>query len=150
MANKYSPADITARLLVDAGVGVTGGTVGDWPIFTADEASDPDNVITVYDRDAPNQGRTMPDSEVQGQSGLQIRVRATDHLTGWAKCDEIFSLLSSVYDTRVQIQLHPSGSKNFNVHNYCGISNIIPIGKDVSNTRRRLFTINCTVSMRLL
>lgn len=130
-----SPAQIVRQLLIDLGGGSDGGT---WPIYATSEPSDPDNVITVYDTIGQDDGRAQIDGSVFYHYGLQVRVRAIDHPTGWAKAIALRDLLATVYHNLTTV-----GSNKYEVWAISRLAQPLFIGKDVPRSKRTLFTINC-------
>lgn len=140
----HFPADILAQVLINNGLGSDPTGTGAWPIRSAMEVSSPDNVITVYDTAGRQHGRTQPDGEIQEHYGIQVRVRATDPTTGRRKANDIRVFLSeTLYNATVTI-----GTAQYVVHDSNGLGPVLSLGKDVSNTKRSLFTVNGTVPIR--
>lgn len=97
----HSPADITRYLLIDEGLGTLPTDSSSWPVFVGVEADTPDNVITVFDTTSRLDGRTHNEGEVAERQGIQVRVRARDHATAYAKAQAItIALDQDVYTTR--------------------------------------------------
>jgi hypothetical protein len=144
----HSPAKITAQLMIDNLLGgspvdangqpLHAGLLPLWPIYATVEPGDPDNVITVYDTTGQDDCRTM-DGKIQQHYGIQVRVRAVDHPTGWQQIDLIrHGLSEDVYQENVTID----GSQ-YSVWCYSGFGQILPLGRDIANnTDRRIFTLN--------
>lgn len=147
----HSPADVLRWLLIAKGVGSdpTIQPLGNWPIYAADEPDGigvPDNVITVYDTDGTDEGRIMIDGEPQGHNGFQVRVRASDHKTGYAKIDEVWTVLGKeIYDDAVILD-----GIVYLVHSANKIGDPIPLGKEVGETKRRLFVLNAVLSLKTI
>lgn len=141
----HSPADVLRRLLIQLGLGTAPETrpLESWPIYASNEPSDPDNCITVYDTAGTDDGRSMIDGELFGHYGIQVRVRSLDHATGWLKADAIQTALAeTVYDNAVTI-----GGSSYLVHSANKIGDVLALGKDVSDTKRSLFTLNAVLSL---
>lgn len=136
----HSPAAIVRQLLIDLGLVTASGT---WPVKVSAEPDTPDNVVTIYDTAGETQGRIQYSGEVTDFHGLQIRVRAIDHPTGWAKVNAITTACAeTVKRTTVAV----SGT-SYTVHAMTRRSGILAIGKDVPSSKRNLFTVNYTVSI---
>ena len=142
----HSPADVVRQHLIDAGLGTAPSASGSWPVFAIGEPSEPDNCLTVYDTAGSSAGRTMPDGEIQGMYGIQVRIRSATHALGWAKANAIGAHLSEVAYQEV---VH-YGASNYLIHCFSRIGDVIPLGKNVPDTRRFLFTLNCMVNLRQL
>lgn len=147
----HSPSDVVTQLLIDKGHGSTidgtGTPGGAWPVYTDNEPTSPDNVVTVYlAGDGPNHGRTNPDGQMQGPESIQIRIRCKDYRTGYTKADSIRTFIESpsqgAYRQDVTI-----GAIRYTIHSFCKISNVIPLGKESPTSVRRVFVINCYVTV---
>ena len=137
MANylQYSAAEVVAQLLVDLGLATYNAA---WPVFVANEPGVPDEVLTVYDTAASDDGRTMPAGELEGQFGWQIRARSRTHRAGWAKMDSIQrTFAESVYGRAVVID-----GVTFVVHSLSRIGSVLPIGPESATSVRLIFTMN--------
>lgn len=130
----HSPADIIRQLFINKGLGTAPQDGDDWPVYASLEPHTPDNVITVYDTVGTDQGRVMIDGKVLGLWGFQIRVRAVDFQTGWAKIEAIRTSISEIYQEMVTLD-----AITYLVHAIVRIGNNLHIGLDAN---RRLFTLN--------
>lgn len=140
----HSPADIIRYLLVGLGGGVLPSAGGDWPIYVSQEPTTPDNVITLYNTAGIKDGRLMPTGEVQEHPGVQIRVRATDDNTGWTKAEALAILL----DETVLINQVNISTSVYIVYSVSRSPGPLVLGKEVADSKRDLFTINITTSIR--
>lgn len=139
----YSPADVIEQLLIDLSLGTDPGPplVGDWPVYADVEPNNPDNCITCFDTVGVSHGRTMFDGRMQGMYGIQIRVRAKSKPVGWLKANAIAIAMSeSVYQKIVHVS-----SNSYLIHSVTQVNFLESKGKDVPNTKRDLFFINCLV-----
>jgi hypothetical protein len=139
----HSPAEIIGQLLIDLAIG-TDSQSADWSVFIQSEPNDPDECITVYDTANVIQGRVQPTGETQEQHGIQIRVRAGTFPTGWAIANSICRKL----DTEVNQDTVTIGATSYNVHSVDRTSGPFPLGKESPQSKRELFTINATASIR--
>ena len=142
----FSPADISRWALIALGLGSDPDEVAAWPIFATGEPTSPDDCITVYDTAGNDDGRAMTSGELFSHYGIQIRVRAVDHETGWVKADSLRTVMSQ----QVNALLLAVGSSNYLVHAFTKIGVVLPIGKDAPKSKRSLFTINLTAAIRRL
>lgn len=142
MANTltHSPARIIRQLLIDLGLGSNGGT---WPVFYAMEPNAPDNCISVFDTTGTSDGRSMIDGELFGHEGFQVRVRAQDHDTGWTKADAIQKGLAE----DVSLETVTVASSRYTVYAVTRISDVLPLGRQVPQSMRSIFTINATLAV---
>lgn len=140
----HSPSDIIKHLLVNESVGTLVSAAGTWPIFDSYERDDPDDAITMYDTAGNIDGRNMVNGETQHHYGIQARVRGKDKTTGWLKAQSIISFFDDVERNMVVIS-----SSTYLVQAVHVTSGVIPLGADASSSRRRLFTINALVTLRM-
>ena len=134
----HSPADVVSRLLVALGIGDDPEAVDPtWPVFYSAEGDQPDNVVTVYDTQGTDEGSAH--EEAQGHYGIQIRVRARDHATGWVKANEVFQALQVVYYSEVTIDL-----ESYKVQCFARFGSILSLGR-ARNSTCVLFTQNVLV-----
>jgi hypothetical protein len=125
--------------------------LGVWPIYCAGEPDSPDEVITVYDTSDRSDGRSMITGETCYHRGVQLRVRARDHLAGRVRAESLRHFLDEgIYRNGVTVpDLVGTGSHSYCVH--C-VSNtmILTLGKEIPASKRSLFTVNATVVLRAL
>jgi hypothetical protein len=149
---QHSPADVTAQLLRNLGLGVLGSydSSGNyngaaWPVQSFGEPEQPDEVITVYDTAGVEEGRTMTDGQIQEHRGVQVRVRSKTFPGGWLKADSIRQALAqTVKLTQVTLE-----GVNYLVGCFGKIGTIMVLGKDSPDTKRSLFTVNATVALAM-
>lgn len=144
--SEYSPADVVAQLLVDLGLCSGPGGVGEWPVFVAGEPSSPDEAVTVYDTAGTAFGRSMATGARSENPGVQVRVRARDHRTGWAKARQIARSL----DEDALWRAVTVGAAAYCVQDFGRTSDVLALGKEVPNSKRSLFTVNGTLCYRPL
>lgn len=143
----HSPADIVAQLLIRDSIGADPDVspLGSWPVYVGGEPNTPDNCLTVYDTAGSDDGSSMIDGELFGHSGVQIRIRAKDHRTGWTKADALQThLAEGVLDEIVTVQ-----STTYLVHCFARIGDVLALGKDAPTSKRSLFTVNALVSVKV-
>jgi hypothetical protein len=146
-----SPAEVVRQLLVDLNLGSTppvppASLVNDWPAYVGMEPSVPDNCLTVYDTTGRDFGRTMFDGVLITHYGIQLRVRALNHKTGWLKAHTARTTLSEgVYRKGVTV-----GSNNYLLWCLNRFGNVLAIGKDSPTTKRSIFTLNFMAVLRQL
>lgn len=147
----HSPAKILAQLLIDLGVASApsyspdGHYNGDpWPVFTSSEPDSPDACLTLKNTEGQDDGRAMIDGDPWYHYGFQLRIRAVDEPTGFAKADALrYSMAKNVYDRVVTIvdKDNPTGV-SYAVHCITHIGQILGLGTDAPSTKRSLFTVN--------
>lgn len=142
----HSPSDIVRKLLIDLGLATEAGTGQAWPVYATQEPDKPDNCVTIFDTAGRVYGRLMPTGVVVEHYGIQIRVRSADHKTGYQKATSIADALDqNVYFRTVQID-----SNQYLVYTISRTTQVLPIGEESPETKRRLFTINALVVLRRL
>lgn len=142
----HSQADIVRELLVDASPTVLTEPDDDlaWPGFAFNEPSNPDNCVTIYSTEGTSDGRSMIDGELQVHRGFQVRVRSKNPKTGYAKASSISQYMAkSVYQKTVVVD-----SSTYLVQAITKIGDILSLGTDAPKTKRSLFTINATISVK--
>lgn len=140
----HSPADVLRRLLIAIGQGVTpaSGTNSNWPIFESQEPSSPDNVVTTYDVDGRDFGRTGLTGERFEHHGVQVRVRAATKPVCWRKMREIcVALDEDVYQESVTID-----GTNYFVHAVHRVSKPLYNGLE-PGTQRHVYTMSVIVNL---
>ena len=142
----HSPAQIVRQLLIDLSLGTLPSASGSWPVYATHEPNTPDDCVTVYDTAGTDDGRSMISGELWGHDGFQVRVRGKDHDTGWLKADAIQAgLAESVYDRTVRVS-----SSAYLVHAITRIGDVLTLGTEAPTSKRSLFTINATLSVKQL
>jgi hypothetical protein len=101
----HSPADIISRVLIELNLGSDPGDALAWPVYVAEEpmpsAVVPDELIVVTDTTGTNDGRAMPTGERQEHHGIQVKVRARIHPTGWERAELICEAMNEQILRRV-------------------------------------------------
>jgi hypothetical protein len=145
----YSPADVVRHLLIDMGLGSLPPTppaaASPWPIYATQEPDTPDATITLYNTVGTSDGCDQNSGEFLGKAGIQVRVRATAPVTGYAKAEAIRSAMA----TQVLRETVAVGDASYFVHAIDNISDVFDIGRE-PRTGRFIFTINAVVSLRVL
>jgi hypothetical protein len=142
-ALSHSPADVLRSLLIQLGHGNAMPST-DWPIALVKEPNSPDNAITLTDTAGRRLGRSMTDGRVAEYQGVQVRVRASDHQTGWQKVKAIeVSLDEDVLDEWVSL-----GSSAYLVHCVMRPGSSLVNGKETLKTDRSIFTLNVLLDLK--
>lgn len=142
-----SPADVLQHYLVARALGTLGGADGTWPVFSNGEPSSPDNCVTVYDTAGIEQGRPMIDGGDAGPMGVQVRVRAVNHATGWAKIAAIKENLESSSTAIGPYHYGPLtvNGRSYRIQCVLKIADIAALGKALPQSRLSLFTLNALI-----
>jgi len=138
------PASMVLRkAFVDLSVGSLPSAGDNWPISVAQEINSPDSTITIYDTASVIHGRNMIDGVMDEHYGIQIRIRAADFTTGWAKVKAIQAAIdSTIQNTGVAIS-----SNTYQVPAVTRKSGPISLGKEPTS-KRSLWTINAVMAIR--
>jgi len=139
----HSPAAIIAQFLIAEGYG-NAHTSATWPVFRHNDPDAPDNVIVVKTTTGISQGTTQFDGEIQEQQGVQILVRSALEETGYVKIKEIVNSLDPLKLKQVVI-----ASSTYLIKSFNRSSDILPLGKDMKNSNRVLYTVNYVFSVRV-
>jgi len=142
-----SPAEVIRQALVNQSLGVMPSTTqgDDWPAFVGHLPQTPDNAFCVYDTSGRRDGRLMSTGENIDHQGWQIRVRAKDHQTAYAKIKAIVDYLSTIWRSEVDI-----GSSSFMIHAVSKTGTVIAIGQEQDARRRCEFTLNGTITLSIV
>ena len=142
----HSPSRILQQLLIDLGVATAPADGGSWPVYHGQEPDTPDNCVSVFVTAGIKQGRTHIDGEVYEIPGYMIRVRAQNEDEGWTEANAICAGDDGLdkNSTRSTVTV---GSTDYLVCAVHRTSGPIHLGKE-SGTKRDLFTINGTMSLR--
>lgn len=142
---EHSPADVVRYLMRDLGLGVLPSSGGPWPVFVGNEPDNPDNCLTLYDTAPTLGGRIQATGEYVEKHGIQIRLRAKNHVDGYQKSREITEALDTLaYRDTVTIN-----GASYLVHALHRTSGIIEVGFDSPVSKRLLFTVNYLVTLRM-
>ena len=140
----HSPSQIIRQMLVDLSLGTLPSEDDDWPIFATNEPDTPDSVITVYDTLGKLDGRTQVDGKLQIHHGFQVRIRDANTRNGYSKANAIaIALDESTYQETVTIS-----DSIYLVHSVSRTTDVLPIGKETPTSKRNIFTINATATLR--
>lgn len=141
----HSPGDILRRALISLALGSNPdvAVAGAWPVYCAVEQGSPDNCITVYDSQDGVQSGRMEEETVEFPS-VQVKIRAVDHPTAYAKASAIGAALDGIL---MRIVSMPDGTAyilawvNRRPFGY--------IGLEKPASRRHVITINAYLSARI-
>ena len=140
----HSPADIVRHLLKNEGYGTLPEEREDWPLNISMEPDKPDNCITLYDTQGRDFGFTAPDRERQVMEGIQIKVRAIDHPTGFTKANALAIAIDRISEEVLMID-----ATQYIIHRIRRTSDVLVLGQEKPQSNRHLFTINAVVSLRI-
>lgn len=131
-----SAAEVVRQLLVDLGV-ADDPPDGAYPARALGEEDTPDDHITVYNTTAARLGRVHTSGKFVQNPGFQVRVRSGDETTALVKADAIRTALSGVLRRTVTVD-----AVDHTVQCVSQLGEVIDLGVDTPQTRRRLCTLN--------
>ena len=143
LALSHSPADIIRYLLVDLARGSLPEDETTWPIYVSQEPDSPDSCITLYDTSGILEGRAQISGEIQEHYGIQLRVRAASPTVAYSKISE----LNSWIDECVRNNVVTIESSQYLVYAITRKGGILSLGKELSASKRNLYTVNAIVSL---
>lgn len=109
-----------------------------WPCYFDDRPDTPDNLLSIYDTEGRDEGRTQIDGERQELYGIQITVRASDKNVGWRKIERIKEWM----DTEFYRQTYTIQGSSYLVQSINRTSGIIRMGREMPASRRYLYSLN--------
>ena len=142
----HDQAQIVAQLIQNLGLGSDplARPLEAWPVYSYQEPSSPDSVITVYTTTGRREGRTQPDGESQQHHGFQVRVRDARPDLGSTKANAIATAFDrDVYQEGVTIS-----SSQYLVHSISNTTDVLSLGIESPTSSRFIFTLNAIVAVR--
>lgn len=142
-----SPALIIATHLIEnTGIVFWPSDKGDsgweWPLYISSMPDIKDNCGAIYDTPGVSDGRLMAGEVIEHQ-GLQIKIRFVDYQDGWVKINEIAAALDVIHNEEITI-----GAITYNIQSLTRRSEPAYLGLESGTSRRNLFSINYTVTIK--
>lgn len=140
-----SPASVVRAHLITESLVTDPDSAGSWPMYVSSLPGGDnieDNAAAIYNTTPILDGRLMIGPVIQ-HYGIQIKVRANNHETGFAKCAAIDAELSSVHNTSVL-----KDGTTYQLVNVSPTTAIVPLGAEQGTIRREMFTMNYIVTMK--
>lgn len=94
--------------------------------------SSPDELVTVYDMGAEENGRLMNGIKIE-HAAIQIQVRNKNYSAGWADAE----LIALTLDNQIKTSVAIDGGDTYILHNASRRGTIYPMAGDSANGRRR-------------
>lgn len=141
----HTPAQVIRQLLIDLAVGTDITDAAAWPIYGSLHPDTPDNSIAVTDTPGRVNGRSQIDGEVTEHHGVQVRIRGITHEVGYVRANLIKNAIDKE-STRAQVVI---GTSTYTVHAITRVGDVIAMGPESPSSRRRLFSINAVVALRM-
>lgn len=162
----HTPAEIARRLLIDKGWGAdaTGKyrevnkQLGkeqrtaleywgsSWPVFAEGEPEGPpDSIIVVRTTAGVQHGRRQADGRIESHFGLQFAIRAAKHTSGRNKA---MTLADQLDQETTMVNVSWEGSV-YEVWSIGRTGDVMVMGADAPNSKRKLFTINALMAVVL-
>jgi len=144
---QLSPAEVITRYIIDTLALMTDpDDRADWPLYST-SLPDGDNVKAnvgcVFDTTGVSDQRSMNGTWPE-HPGIQLRIRARNHKTGYQKIEVVAKALDEVAAASITI-----GSLEFEIQNVRRTSPIVPLGIE-EGKRRVNFTVNFLITIREL
>lgn len=133
-------SEIMQQLLVDLGIGSLPSADDDWPIYSEHLMDQPDDAMSVVERDARGHGRTQTDGLTQEHFGIQVLVRSNDITAGYKKAASILS----TWDQDVQNTEVTIGSNSYTVQTVNRTGAVVRAGIEGG---RYLYSVNAYTSI---
>lgn len=139
----HVPEEVVRRLLINLSLGYTDPTV-DWGVYYGHFPATPDHSICVYGTVGQTFGKTQNTKETQEKYGIQISVRGLPDAAA-LKANQIKTALDLVSYVHLYI-----GASVYSVYAMTQKGPIIPLGKDLPTSTRRVFTLNYLAAIRMI
>lgn len=137
-----SPSEIISQLLIDLSLATDADT---WPVFADFAPESPDNLVSVFTTPSRLQGKDHVIGDVAEHMGFQISVRSGSFSSGDQKARNI----AASFDIQKNVTVTYSGS-SYILSSITRRSGILNPTRNVEDSRRNLFTFNCTTTIRQL
>lgn len=144
----HAPAQIAIAFLRLKGVVSDPEDEADWPCYYDLEPDKPDNCVTVFGEEGQLQGRIQISGEVLLRPTFQVRVRCAPHqiAEGYRKA----AACARAFDRESRRVYVPMGEDTYLVHSISRMSDVWSLGAEGTASRRRIFVVNASMSLRLL
>lgn len=143
----HSPAEVIARLLVERGLGTDPDVYGTWPIYDSSEPDLPDQLVTVLDIAGSDDGVDMTSGDHWEHYGVRVFIRARTFSVGYPKAQAIAAQLDGEDGDDAVVDV---GSKRYHVKSVHRITEVIPLGKETTVSRRDRFQMDARITIRVL
>jgi len=142
-----SPAYILASYIIAEAIGSMTDPVDDddWPLYVSympDSSDIKTNCGCVYDTSGVKDGRLM-EGPVTQFFGIQLKIRCSSPINGYAKAEAIAIALDAVVNDTVTID-----SVVYKIKDVGRTSPVISLGVEEGTKNRRLFTVNFIVTLK--
>lgn len=142
----HSPADILQSLAVANGWVTDPSLNQKWPGYVASEPIEPDDCVTFYDTQGMDDGVFNVSGQRQEHYGVQVRVRATDPQAGYVQANKVAVGMDGV---NAYAGVTVDGSR-YKVTSITRTTGVLPLGKELTTSKRSLFTFNALVTLHKL
>lgn len=143
----HAPSLIIAQLLVDQAICGLPPASMVWPAYINSLPDTPDDAVVITDGESVQEGRVQFNGEIQEHYGIQVKVRSAVYTDGYTICEQIKNCFDVDVYKEVVTLTDPPSSAAYTVHAITRTTGIIVVGKEVSGSKRSLFTINALVSV---
>lgn len=141
-----SPARLVAAILKSAGLAGASSSVDWFPTVGSVPQQGRDNLLTIFDTTGQLHGKTADAGEIYQHYGLQVRIRAADYATGWAKGQAIQDYLSGLRGNMFFSSSPPLDSGPYRVWSFNLTTPLVKIAEEEVN-ERQIFTLNGLIAI---
>lgn len=138
----HPPSQIIQASLIAGGVGTEPTANAAWPVFVSHLPSTIGNALCVYDTAGKRDGRLMAGATIK-HPGIQIRCRAVDYPTGYAKMKEVEAHLDAVLRENVALD-----ARTYTIAAVTQTGDILTLGREPDEKARESFTLNGTTTIK--
>jgi len=135
-----SPSEIITQLLIDLSLATDAGT---WPVFADFAPESPDNLISIFTTPSRLQGKDHVVGDVAEHNGFQVSVRSSSFSPG----DQKARTIADSFDSLKSQEVTYDGS-SYILSSITRRTGILNPTRNVEDSRRNLFTFNCTTTIR--
>lgn len=139
----HPPSKVIRQLLINLGLCSNGAT---WPVYATNHPETPDDSVAVFDVTGTTQGRVHDTGETQDFYGIQVRIRSASQDAGYTKARAIMD----AFDLQVGLDSVTVDTDDYMVYAITRSSDLLSLGYESPTSRRKLFTLNVKVSLRML
>lgn len=138
-----SPAAVIAQLIIDLGLATDPLSSGSWPVSVDSELDSPDNVLCLTNTEAELSGRVQVTGQMSELWGIQLKIRAADPQTGYAKANA----MAVAFDQTIRRNWTAIGSNVYMIGAVTRKGSVLYVGREGSATKRHIYTINAIVDI---
>lgn len=139
-----SPSEIIAYLVINLGKGTNPNASSSWPVYVDFSPESPDNLIVINTEAGRLSGKDHVEGDVPEHVGFQVAVRSSSFSSGEQKARDI----AITFDEQVSQKLITISGTSYIISSITRRSSVINPTRNISNSRRNLFTFHATTTIR--